>query len=479
MKYNHLILKILTICFLISVFSLISSCGKKEIEGYTYTNGTYKSDAPAALVIIMGNHANAMAIPQDAYNVIENSLDRVVYGGYACGIIADGTPTKFEIIEDDSFFDEDARNHTTLENKINDRKETMINQLKNMDVSADSPEVDLLAAIREAKNVFGNSQFEKIEDKQIFIIDTGISTTGDINFVDMNFLYSKPDVQTIIEQLQIYEGIGVLPDLSGITVTFIGTADGLSEVAAPQTLSTTDRHFIKNLWEEVIKACGVNADDILFESVAGWDTPNIYTEDAESEFPYVSVIPFLHDKIIDFSEISEFESSPPDAQPNLPDPPKVSVKLASETVGFQPDGVDYLNEGNTINTLRPYAEELKDFFKFFPDEKIWLVGTSAAVQKESTGSIELSLGRAETVKNTLVKEFDIPNDKLLTIGLGAKYPWFVNEYPNDVFDTEVAQANRAVWLLTTDSEQFEELKSAYDSNELLTDAMERFSLYYQ
>lgn len=467
--------RMLSAAFLLLAVSMnLAACGGDVPEGYTTVDGVYQNEESTAIVVILGNHANAMAIPADAYNALEASLDNVVYGGYICAIVADGTPTKVEIIDDEKFFKEDAKNSVTLAKRIKDRKSTVIEKLKNLDASADSPEVDLLAAIREAKSVLSSNRVKDIKNKEIFIIDTGISTAGDLNFVNMDFLYGKPDVNDVISRLSSYEGVGVLPDLTGVAVTFCGTGDGLAEVADPQHTSTTDKRFIRDFWSKVVTACGT--EQVKFETVAGWDTPNFYTEDSASQFPYVSVVTFYHEPVIDFSDLIKIDMSNPDTQPDLPAPPVVEIKLPSETIGFQPDGADYLNSESAKKVLYPYAEELKKFFGYYPDEKIWIVGTTAAVQKGSTGSIRLSLQRAETVKNTLI-EFGIPEKNLVTLGLGAKFPWAVNEHPNGTFDTVVAQANRAVWLLTAreDNDLFGELMAAYDSGSLLPEAASRIS----
>lgn len=480
MKKKDSFLKILLACgLLVAISAGITGCKGTPREGYTMIDGFIKADNPAAMVVILGNHANAMAVPPDAYNVVEASLNKVVYGGYICAVIADATPTKIELVDDDDFFIENARNDTTLGTAIDKRKGQIMKTLENLDVCADSPEVDLLAAIREAKNALSNSRLDGISDKRIFIIDTGISTAGDLNFVDMDFTRGLPDIGDIVEQLQRYEGLGVLPDLAGITVTFVGTGDGLAEVAAPQIVSTVDKKFIKNLWTEVVRACG--AADIRFETVAGWDTPNVYTEDADSKFPYVSVIIFVHKKVIDFSDLFKVDPNHPDDPPTLPDPPVVEIKLPSETVGFKPDYALYLNEQNAKNILRPFAEELKEFFQYFPDEKIWIIGTTSAVYPGASGSIQLSLERAELVRTTLVTEFDIPEKNLVTIGLGARFPWFVDEYPNGSYDTTIAQQNRAVWLITAreNSDLFGQLKDAYGRGELLPEAADRFAALSQ
>ncbi len=455
---------------------MLSACGDDNLPGYTIDKDSYYTDdSPVALVVISGNHANAMAVPGDAYKYIEDSLEHVVYGGYCCAIVSDATPTKVELKEAD-FFVEDARNTEVLKQRINKRKSELINTLQTLDLSADTPEVDLLAAIREATNVLSSARAKDIPNKQIMIIDTGISTTGDLNLVGMNFLNGMPDIKDIITKLQSYEGVGVLPDLTGISVTFIGTSDGLAEVASPQLALTTDKIYIKKLWTEVVQACG--AANVQFVSAAGWDTPNIYTEDAESEFPYVSTIIFHHEPIIDFAEQKPYDPNNPDSQPDMPTPPSISLKLGSAMIGFKPDTADYQNGVAAKEMLQPYAADIDDYFEIYPDENIWIIGTTAAVQKGADGSVDLSLRRAEAVKETLI-EFGVSKEKLITIGLGAKFPWSVDEFPEGHFDTKVAQANRAVWVLNTsdENEEFNMLKSAYENGALLPAAMDRISQF--
>lgn len=442
-------------------------------------DGEYKNDNSTAIVLVLGKHANAMEIPEDAYKHIEKILDDAVYGGYICAVIVDSNPTKVELIEDKNFFTEDARNPKKLNERIRTRKAKIIKSLNELTVVADSKEVDLLAAIREAKNALSSNQAENAKNKKIVILDTGISTTGDLNFCDMDFLYSKPDISEIVNQLKDYEGIGVLPNLNGIDVTFIGTDEGLAEVAYPQLASTTDKKFIRDLWSNVITAC--DADSVNFESAAGWNIPNEYTEDDKSKYKYVSVISFFHDKVIDFSEIPSYDPNNPDKQPDLPDPPSIEIKLESQTVGFEPDTYEYINEQNAKNILRPYADELKEFFKYYPDEKIWIIGTTAEVTKGERGGYDLSFKRAETVKNTLVYEFGIPSDNLLTIGMGCVFPWKVDEFSDGSFDTNVAQANRAVFLLSNSdsNDYFNKLKAAYDNNELLSETISQLKAIYK
>ena len=77
LKYVSLI----SLLFLLLV--VLTACSEKEIEGYSSgDDGRYHNDNPKAVAIILGNHANAMAIPNDVFEHIANQLDRVVYGSW-------------------------------------------------------------------------------------------------------------------------------------------------------------------------------------------------------------------------------------------------------------------------------------------------------------------------------------------------------------------------------------------------------------
>ena len=456
---------------LISLSIVFAGCEK--VTGYTLIKGNYENEDPSAVAIILGNHANAMAIPDDVYESLGQEIEQAVYGGYACAIISDSTPTKIEIVPTD-FFVEDARNPEILKKRLKDRTNEFVNLLKKVG-TADSTEVDLLSAIREAKNALSSSNLYEIKDKKIIIVDTGISTSGDLDFTTLDVQKGVPEIESVVELL---ERNTVLPDLNGITVKFIGTSDGLAEVASPQIMNTTDKKYIKDLWKAIVIRCGAN-ESIQYISAAGWSSANTYTEDGDSKFPYVSVVPFFHDTTIDLSRIQEASSSDPDVQPNLPAPPTISIKLESQVVGFMPDLAEYYNLNATKANLEPYASDLKQYIAAYPDETIWIVGTTATTKSGGNGSVELSFARAEKVKETLV-ELGVSEDKLITIGLGAVFPWHLDEFADGTFDDSKAQSNRAAWLLNSadDNEEFGMLIEAYKRGELLPEALERFSQYY-
>lgn len=469
MEANKTIKISLFTVLVISVAVLLTACGGKP-EGYTMRDGSYINDTPAAVAIILGNHANAMEVPEDAYSAIEHELRDVVYGGYVCVIISDSTPTKIDLVPSE-YYRQDAKNPEILEKRITTRTSELIELIKNVG-TADSMEVDLLGSIREATNALQTTALESIKDKRIIVVDTGISTSGDLDFTTMDVQKGAPKADSVVNLLK---SNNVLPNLKDIAVTFIGTTDGLAETAEPQKMETKDKIYIKELWETIVKSC--EAASVKFISSGGWSTPNKNTEDSESRFPHVSVIPFYHESAIDLSGLQNVGDNDPDGQPDMPDPYEFTIKLESETVGFKPDEAEYYNDSVAKGILSQYAVDLKAYLDSYPDEVVWLVGTSATTHENGDGDLSLSLRRAEKVKQTLVDELGVPGDRLITIGLGAKFPWHVNEFVNGKFDTDTAQNNRAVWIMNTveENKEFTMITEAYEKGELLSEAMSRFT----
>ena len=66
------------------------------------------------------------------------------------------------------------------------------------------------------------------------------------------------------------------------------------------------------------------------------------------------------------------------------------------------------------------------------------------------------------------------------MGLGAKFPWHVDEFVNGAFRSELAQENRSVYLLSTgeDNQMFKRLIEAYNKGELAAEASDIFARYY-
>lgn len=463
-----------SISFLLACILLLSlaSCNENH-EGYSLDeDGYFLPTSPVALAIVIGRHANAMAVPDDAYLFIEQELNRAVYGGYVCVIISDGYPSKVENFVESDFFEADRRGVAALKREIENRVKEISNKLRDERIVAEQPENDLLAAIREAKNALSAPHVRDIEDKRIIIIDTGISTEGELSFVGTDYPNEgRPNIAQTVKNLKERD---ILPDLSGIDVTFVGTDSGLAEVAAPQALSVEDERYIKELWGSIVE--GSHADSVSYESVAGWQIPNLYTEDEQSIFP--SVKPVIFSK--EGAEISIWGDNPVDS--DLPPGPDFEIELPSTMVGFAPDEAVFKDDRQARLIISECADDIYKYLNTYSGEKVWVVGTTAAVSIDGSGDVSLGRARAEKVTSILINEYGIDSNRLITIGVGAKFPWHINEFSKGAFDTNIAQGNRSVWLISTSEEndKYNALIEAYRAGELLNEAMEdisRFMIY--
>lgn len=449
------------IVVIISILVPFVACSD-EMTGYTMNDGVLIPDSPVAVAIILGRHANAMAIPKDAYEAIEDITQHAVYGGYVCVIISDSYPTKSEDFLDSDFFEADRRGKAALQKEIEKRKEIVSDRLRDETLKADHPENDLLAAIREAKSALNAPQARDIKDKRIVIVDTGVCTAGELSFLDSR--YSTTNLPDIDETVRNLKKSGLLPDLAGINVTFIGTDNGMAKVASPQMLSTTDEQYIKRLWDSVAKASGASA--VNHAVASGWLTPNVHTEDSESKF--FAVTPAIISD--EAARASMWSNSPYD--PNLPTI-DLELQLLDQAVGFIPNQAEFRDESQANRILKTCADEVKKHLNSNPGQKIWLVGTTADPQRNGVGDVYLGSRRAQKVASALTADYGIPADTFVVIGVGANFPWHKDEFKNGKFDTVVAQENRSVWVLSNSdsNEKYSDLINAYNSGELLPDAI--------
>ena len=93
--------------------------------------------------------------------------------------------------------------------------------------------------------------------------------------------------------------------------------------------------------------------------------------------------------------------------------------------------------------------------------KIYLVGSVAITKEGDSGDFKLSKKRAERVKSTLVENFNIPKDRLVTIGIGGVAPWHINEFVDGKFNGDLAANNRAVWILKESTETYRKIPDKY------------------
>ena len=446
---------------------IFTGCGQTSAgeEKYEKVDGVYVNRESVAQVLILGNHANSMQAPQELYDSLEKNFDDVVYGGDFSIIISDSTPTKIEV-ESKDFFVEDRKNVSAVQHEIEQRKKKLIKKIKEVsEIVADSPETDLLEAIREAKSVLSNTDSN---NKQILIADTGISTCGDLNLCNIDFNENpseRRDPESIVEEYLLNcEGKNVLPDLSGTDVIFYGAHQNLAPAASPQSdnMITTDEQYIKELWENIITKCGAN---VSFVEIAGWDTPIMESE----EIPHVSTVTFK--RLLPTGDPNELDGSIVGAA-------DIDISIFSSEIGFSPDNTSLVSQENFTNQYQELAMQIEAYLSGNAENKIYIAGAVAKFGDDN--GYQLSRERAEVIKKLLTNgsfkdkkgnEIRINPDQICTIGLGDKFPDKINEYPNGEFDKVLAAENRKVFIFNKPSDDdstnyYFKLKTAYEGGEL-------------
>ena len=409
-----------------------------------------------AVSIILGRHANANAFPDDYYDNIRDVIGKAVYGGHISVIVGDGQPNRINDLhgeinkhrERTIDFTRVANTRTRQSELIKSRTDAVIDFLKNDSIRAVHNENDLLKAIREARNSMNSVGVKEAEEKNIVILDNGISTIGDFEMQKLGLDTAEPPtVEDVVNNLLSQE---VLPDLTGINVTFIG----LGDVAFPQVLSTHSRVFLSNLWTAIFKECGAESIEIL--ELATGSIANLSMRDGDDDvvndrFPFVTAVRF---EPLVFS-IVEGEDGHPIILIDGKDP-----VISTDVIGFKPDEAVYLDEEQSKKSLDIYSKFLEEFVKEYPHENIYIVGSVALTSKcPPEGDVNLSLKRAEKVIETLTDLLPDIHNNLFPYGIGSNVPWIQGKDLNsDGTQIEsTAQQKRSVWILLESSERYKQI----------------------
>lgn len=399
---------------------------------------------PTILAILVGNHANSK---QYEFQLDEKVKQVYTSLGNICIINIDGNP---EVIRKKNNEMAGCFNAEFLHESQNDKQfekiwlreylEPQVSEFnKYFEKScANDPEVDTLKALQIAADALYSieTNMARKVNKEIIIYDTGLCTTGRLNFLDENCLkliendkklweddVSLQEVEDIINDLDNH---AELPNLSDIAVTWFG----IGEVSEPQQeFNNLNKQNLQYIWGELLKEANVSSStslgvDSKYNIFAPASTYGIQT----SEYPVTPIV--FWDKI---------------GNEEIP-------KITEEKVGgFMPEFEEYCSIEKAESEIYPYAQNILHY----PNQEILLVGTTSSW---NGGSVSLSAKRAEKVKSTLVK-FGVPEDKISVIGLGYNLELCMDDSPNGFFDESIAKENRAVFILPFNSEKAQKINS--------------------
>lgn len=421
--------RIKAIIMVMMIFCLLVGCGEKEVNT--------SEEQITILAILLGNHANSKRFDYQLDDKIKQ-----VYSSFGniCIICIDGKP---EVVRDDEndvmiagsydaeFLEKSRNNFQYKEIWERDYLNKQISELNSyLEKSCvDDSEVDTLEAFHSAVSALnsmelmigGEDEGKKIK-KEIIIFDTGLCTTGKLSFLNYNYLKlikygkklsdddtGKEEVAKLVENLEANVEI---PELSDIVVTWYG----LGKVDNPQpSLSRLDIENLQYIWTEILKRADAtpskvkNVKSDYFVQLEGYER--------EVSEPYVTPVIWWEE----------------------------GIKIKEEDIGFLANSAEYLSTERANQVLIPYAKNLLNY----NDLNILLLGTTSSY---NGGSIEISMQRAERVKDSLVK-LGVPEERIVTVGLGYHEEFCENDLLNGEFIEEIGKNNRAVYILPLESEK--------------------------
>jgi len=389
--------------------------------------------SPINLVVIAGNRANTYFMPERSVaeevfcDLVGRTFDinGLEAEGQIAFVISDGVPWQADIIGPNNRpadLQVSANNDYVLGNRITSTISNVV--LPFMDsahAEARHEEADLLEALHVAERVLRDMAPNR--DNHILIIDSGITTTGHI---DMNqFSITEPGVG--MEVANRLETAGLLPNLSGVEVSFFQIGSG----AAPQQVPTGPvEAALIDFWSAIMERTGANA------TLQGRSVGSL----ARTGLPFVTPVHFEAPEI----DLSDLQSE----------------ILSEDTLGFVANASDFINEEISISALAATAENLRGFLARSPENRIYIVGSQAQGPDRNMGSA-LSQRRAQRVRDLFVTEFDLPSGQLIAIGGGVtEFSWRnTDEFESGEWSDDLAQQNRVVAIIPSTATEMEELRA--------------------
>jgi len=392
-----------------SIIALTILTGCSVIPG----NNTANAQEPAtAVAILLGYHANSRDLNLNSPLVKDTVEEAISAFGFVSVISIDGAP---DLINADSYeMSEQYRGNPQLLRDVSKKKAA--NLLAGLsEVRSNDTEVDTLEALRLAIRTFASAP--ENAEKIIIVVDTGLSTTGFLDFRN-NIINAEPRaVADLLAEKQ------AIPDFTGVTIRW----QQLGDVHAPQKNLTPEQvSKLEAIWRAIIEKTGGTFEPSLTVANPG---------SISGDLPFVSIVEFPSDEPVVFTPeiINDFD------EPQF---------LSDEQVQFIGDSDQYLHPMDAVAAITPIA----DYMKANSDFTMLLIGTTAG-DKNTDNSLNLSLRRANAVKGTLIS-LGIAEERIITTGLGCEDPWHIYDVG---YDGPLAAQNRKVVLISADTPEAKDI----------------------
>ena len=416
---------IISLVLLLALCFTFSGCGK-PIE-------------PVATVLIVGAHSN---FPYQGS--LSNLTDSIYESCYTYGtvtiVVADGEPyvaADFNVKKPKANVDKSKRKMLAEENAA-----TIIKKLYSF--AAKTPEVDTLSALTIAGDKLNASDCSV---KKVILDDSGLSTTGLLNFAADKHKLIEEDPESIVKQLEDRKAI---PNLGGVDVEVIG----LGQTSGDQTALTTElKAQLTAIWQAILSSSGATVTI---------NTTPLTIKDSKASLPAVSTITVIKDSLTFtvpsyIEETSVEETMPTEETPVTPAETTVTpvidevVRFDETSIKFKSNTAELADKDKAAAALKPIGKILKDK----PDLTVYLAGMTASTGGDGK---QLSLERAEAVKSLLL-DMGANEEQISCVGLGRTENFLrVKDLDNDGnLIEQKAKLNRAVFLFGSDSDTAKKL----------------------
>lgn len=333
----------------------LGACAAERVGSPSYvTTG-------GVLIVVVGGHAG-MPVARLTGRAAQARDLAAVHGARVAVVVADGAPYLSENVDLQGGGSRQDVNRAKIDTAVAAAR-------------ARTSESDLVAALALA----GQKLFTSPGPRTVVVEDSGLSTSGAVNFTQPGMLDADPT-----EVAGNLVDVGRIPDLAGAVVVF----QGLGDTAKPQQpLDAVRRTQLQAIWAQVARQAG--AVHVQFDSAV--DKPV-----SPAGLPPMSAVSF--------------------AAPLACSGHKIT--LSGGTTAFQPLSPDFIDPDRAVAELRLVAHRI------VTDGLISeVVGRYAAVGDRSLRQ-QLSKQRAQAVADALIG-LGVPVSQLRVNGLGSDFPGYM------------------------------------------------------
>jgi outer membrane protein OmpA-like peptidoglycan-associated protein len=366
----------------------VTACSVALAAGLAGCSDSVEPTGGLAIVVGARNNMPPASLTGKAEEAREDAL---VSQAYLSVVVADGAPFQMDGAGVLVARDENA----VVQKQDRDRNRQAIDAML-AEARAETPETDLLAAIDKGARSITSSP----GTRRLVVVDSGLSTSGTIDFVREPDLLDA-DASDLADRLRQAKA---LPDLRDTTVVF----QGLGDTVLPQrSLGLSRRANLVDIWVAVAKAAG--AGEVLVEHSPLDGQP-------AAGLPWVTPV-----------------------EPGADVSCKVeTMELDEGDVAFEADSAGFKDPAEARETLTPIAHQMKR-----DNLLATLTGTTANVGDED-GQVDLSEQRARAVLDLLVA-LGVPAHRLTAVGLGSDFSGYVEDRDAEgQLIPEAAAGNRKV-----------------------------------